>query len=135
MQFVEIDHVRAQPFERRDAALTDEGGIPTLRTFRVVALVVRDRDVVAELRPDRDLVATAGKRLAQPRLPDTGAVGIGCVEEGDPTVDGVVDEATRLGGVDLAQPVETERPGAESDLGNLDAGRPERTFGDHQPIL
>jgi len=100
VQVVQVDHVHAQPGQRRLAGPLDVAALPADD-----ALVVATRAVDAELGRELDALAPARQGPAHEDLVVARAVDVGRVDEGHAEVERPVDGRDRLIPVRLAVPL------------------------------
>ena len=117
----QVDDVGAQAPQRLVADLPDALG-------PAVEPVGRDAVLEAELGGNDDSVAHRLKRLADDLLVETGAVGLGRVEECHPALNGGTDQRDGLMPVGGGTVAEAEPHAAETEGGNVEAATAKRSF-------
>ena len=123
VELVQIDVIRAQPFER---PLEGEGDVPGVEVHPDAPVV----EVSADLRRDAHLFAAALEGLSEDLLAVSPAVHVRRVEEGAPELDRPAHggDGGRVVGRTVRVPavVPADRPCAEANLGDLQTCASER---------
>ncbi len=122
VQLVEVDAVGSEPPQARLEGVAHEAGVPALRALALGMLAPALAQLVAELGRDRDLVAARGEHTPDELLVGAAAVGVAGVEEADPELERLREQALAVGLGHVPPPVRAQRPGAEADLGGLEVG-------------
>jgi hypothetical protein len=116
VELVEVDVVGAEAAQAGLEPLAHEGTVPALRALALGVLLAAGLEVVAEFGRDLDLIAVGRKHAADQLLVGAPAVSVTGVEEGDPQLQRLLDQANAGGLRHLAPPVRAERPRPEADL-------------------
>jgi len=124
VQLEQVDVVGVEPVERAFESGFEVLAVELLRKLAVSGLRIVV-EVVADLRRERHLVATAADRAADYLLAVAVAVHVAGVDVRDARVERVFDHTDRLFVRAVAPPVGADDPRAEADLRDLDAGVPE----------
>src|SRR4029450_7600782 len=129
MQLVQVDPVGPKPAQTRLTGPADVAGAD-VHAATGPALLIEDQ---AELGGDHDLVAHAGKGLAEHAFAVAAAVHVGSVEQADPKVDAPPDSGGRLlvvdlapaGGLPVGLPWSPNRPAAEPQRADRPSAAPQ----------
>ena len=99
-----------------------EGAVPSLRALALGVLLTARVEHVSELGGQLDLVAVRAEHPTHELLVCALAVGVAGLEERDPELERLVQQALAVGLADVAPPGRAKGPRAEADLRRLEVG-------------